>query len=89
MLERHPYSERPPRFEYALTPKGSEFVDVLMAVVAWGDRWTAYDAPPVLYRHRACGQIAHVEPRCSECGEPMHSTDIDVELGPGLPEVGA
>jgi len=90
MLERRPYSGRPPRFEYALTQKGSEFVDVLMAMVAWGDRWTAGDAgPPVLYRHRACGQIAHVEPRCSECGEPMHSTDIDVELGPGLPEVGA
>ena len=86
MLERHPYSERPPRDEYHLTEKGQEFVDILMSMVKWGDRWTAGDAgPPALYRHKACGKIASVEPTCSECGEPMHSTDVDVEPGPGFP----
>jgi DNA-binding HxlR family transcriptional regulator len=85
MLERRPYSERPLRHEYVLTPMGQEFMDVLMALVAWGDRWTAGEAgPPVLYRHHACGQIAHVEPSCAVCGEPMRSTDIDVLSGPGL-----
>ena len=58
MLERRAYSERPARYEYALTEKGFGFVDVLMAMAAWGDRWTAGDAgPPVLRRHRTCGQI--------------------------------
>jgi DNA-binding HxlR family transcriptional regulator len=85
MLERRAYSERPVRHEYVLTQMGSEFIDVLMAMVAWGDRWTAGDAgPPVLYRHHACGQITHVEPHCAVCGEVMHATDIDVEPGPGL-----
>ncbi len=85
LLERRAYSERPPRDEYALTEQGREFVDVLMAMVAWGDRWTAGDAgPPILYRHHACGEIAHVEPICSACGKPMHATDIDVVPGPGL-----
>jgi DNA-binding HxlR family transcriptional regulator len=84
MLERRPYSTRPPRDEYHLTEMGMEFADVLMAMVRWGDRWTAGEAgPPVLYRHRACGQITHVEPHCAVCGEVMHSTDIDVEPGPG------
>jgi DNA-binding HxlR family transcriptional regulator len=84
MLMRVPYSERPPRSRYALTRMGSEFVDVLMAMVGWGDRWTAGEAgPPVLYRHRACGRVTHVEPRCAECGEPLHSTDVDVLPGPG------
>ena len=82
MLERRRYSERPERFEYLLTVKGAGFVDVLMAMVAWGDRWTAGDAgPPVLYRHRACRQIAHVEPHCSACGEEMRSGDVDVLPG--------
>ena len=68
---------------------GSEFVDVLMAMVAWGDRWTAGDAgPPVLYRHRACGQITHAEPHCAACGEILHSGDVDVEPGPGLADRG-
>ena len=85
MLERLAYSERPARYEYALTEKGFGFVDVLMAMAAWGDRWTAGDAgPPVLRRHRTCGQISQVELRCSVCGEPLHSTDVDVEPGPGL-----
>jgi len=85
MLERLAYSERPARYEYALTEKGFGFVDVLMAMAAWGDRWTAGDAgPPVLRRHRTCGQIGQVELRCSVCGEPLHSTDVDVEPGPGL-----
>ena len=89
ILERRPYSERPPRHEYVLTEMGSEFVDVLMSMVAWGDRWTAGDAgPPALYRHRSCGQITHVEPRCAVCGEVMHSTDVDVEPGPGSDEGG-
>ena len=85
MLERRAYSERPARYEYALTEKGFGFVDVLMAMAAWGDRWTAGDAgPPVLRRHRTCGQITQVELRCSVCGETLHSTDVDVEPGPGL-----
>jgi DNA-binding HxlR family transcriptional regulator len=85
MLERRAYSERPARYEYALTEKGFGFVDVLMAMAAWGDRWTAGDAgPPVLRRHRTCGQITQVELRCSVCGEPLHATDVDVEPGPGL-----
>ncbi|HTI28729.1 MAG TPA: helix-turn-helix domain-containing protein, partial [Kutzneria sp.] len=41
VLERRQYSERPPRYEYALTVKGTELCDLLMVMVRWGDRWTA------------------------------------------------
>jgi DNA-binding HxlR family transcriptional regulator len=85
MLVRRPYSERPARYEYVLTRKGLEFVDVLMTMAQWGDRWTAGEAgPPVLRRHRTCGQITEVELRCSGCGERLHAADVDVEPGPGL-----
>jgi DNA-binding HxlR family transcriptional regulator len=84
VLERHAYSQRPPRHEYRLTAKGTELCDLLLVMVRWGDRWLAGEAgPPVLYRHRACGKISHVELHCSECGEPMRATDVDVEAGPG------
>jgi len=85
VLERRQYSEHPPRHEYALTQKGYEFCDVLMAIAAWGDRWTAGDAgPPVLLRHHGCGELTHAEVRCAHCGEALHATDVDVEPGPGL-----
>ncbi|HEY4007230.1 MAG TPA: helix-turn-helix domain-containing protein [Pseudonocardia sp.] len=84
VLRREEYSSRPPRHEYLLTEKGTELCDLLLTMVRWGDRWQAGEAgPPVLYRHHACGQISHVEPRCSVCGEPMHATDVDVLPGPG------
>jgi len=84
VLDRCAYSSRPPRYEYVLTPKGLELFEVLMVMVRWGDKWLAGEAgPPVLYRHHACGRIGHVELRCSECGEPMRATDIDVLRGPG------
>jgi DNA-binding HxlR family transcriptional regulator len=83
VLERRPYDRRP-RFEYVLTEKGTALFDVLMVMVAWGDKWLAGAAgPPVLYRHHACGEISRVDLRCAQCGEPMHAGDIDVLPGPG------
>jgi len=83
VLERRPYDRRP-RFEYHLTEKGTELVDMLMVMTAWGDKWLARGAgPPVLYRHHACGEISHVELRCSHCGERMRARDIDPVAGPG------
>ena len=84
VLERRQYSERPPRHEYALTQKGYELADVLIAIAAWGDRWTAGEpGPPVLLRHRSCGELTHGELRCAHCHEPLHARDVQVELGPG------
>jgi DNA-binding HxlR family transcriptional regulator len=84
VLERRAYTDRPPRHDYVLTEKGYEFCDVLIAITAWGDRWTAGDiGPPVLLRHRGCGQVTHVELRCAQCGEPLHANAVDVEPGPG------
>lgn len=84
VLERREYSQRPLRHEYALTEKGRELCDLLLVMVRWGDKWKAGEAgPPVLYRHHACGQISHVELRCSVCERPMGVDDIDLLPGPG------
>jgi DNA-binding HxlR family transcriptional regulator len=84
VLQRRAYSDRPPRHEYLLTDKGREFVDVLLAMIAWGDRWTAGDAgPPVLLRHDACGELTHAEVRCARCGRLLHADEVTIEPGPG------
>jgi DNA-binding HxlR family transcriptional regulator len=85
ILERRPYDRRP-RYEYVLTRQGTELLEVLMVMVAWGDKWLAGPAgPPVLYRHHACGEISHPELHCAGCGEPMHPGDISLLPGPGAP----
>jgi len=39
VLERVAYQERPRRFEYHLTEKGTELGHVLLALKDWGERW--------------------------------------------------
>jgi len=83
VLERHPYDNRP-RYEYRLTTKGAELVDVLIVMAGWGDKWLAGDAGvPVLRRHHACGQDSGADLRCSQCGEVLNAGDVDLLPGPG------
>src|SRR3954463_8599843 len=47
VLDRRPYDQRP-RHEYVLTEQGTELLEMLMVMVAWGDKWLAGEAgPPV------------------------------------------
>jgi DNA-binding HxlR family transcriptional regulator len=83
ILERCPYSEHPPRYDYIPTDKGADLFPVIAAVMRWGDRWTAGpDGPPALIRHN-CG--AHATPAviCDQCGKPLALHDITAEAGPG------
>ena len=41
ILERVPYSKRPPRHEYRLTDKGRELESALSALRQWGDQFVA------------------------------------------------
>lgn len=36
LMERRLYSEKPPRYEYLLTPSGEDFLPVLVALQRWG-----------------------------------------------------
>ena len=84
VLARTEYSRTPPRSEYLLTDKGAQLCDVLLVMAVWGDDWTAGQAgPPVLYRHRNCHQVSHVELRCSACDQPMNVDTVEVLPGPG------
>ena len=38
VLEKHPYSHRPPRYEYRLTDKGRDFAPALVGLKDWGKK---------------------------------------------------
>lgn len=44
LLEKRRYCEQPPRDEYVLTPKGRDFLPVLLAIGAWGRQHCAAPA---------------------------------------------
>jgi DNA-binding HxlR family transcriptional regulator len=85
MLERRLYQRRPDRYEYLPTAKTLDLVPAILALVAWGDRWTAADGPPVLFTHRTCQHDTIATIVCSSCSQPLTRDDIDVRPGPGLP----
>jgi DNA-binding HxlR family transcriptional regulator len=85
ILERRLYQDRPPRHEYRLTEKGRDLYPVLIALMQWGDRYTAGDAgPPVLLVHEPCGHRTAPHFVCSYCGEPIDPREMRPEPGPGL-----
>jgi DNA-binding HxlR family transcriptional regulator len=84
ILERRPYSEHPERFEYRLTPKGLDLQPLLLALLAWGDRYTAGpEGAPLETVHDECGNPFHMVATCSECGGEVHAGNIHTRLGPG------
>lgn len=58
LLERHRYSERPPREEYRLTERGRDFRPVLWALLAWGNRHFAPEGLSVVIVDGNTGETA-------------------------------
>ncbi|HEX2071330.1 MAG TPA: helix-turn-helix domain-containing protein [Thermoleophilaceae bacterium] len=85
VLQRVPYQDKPARYDYHPTEKGADLAFVLLAMQAWGDRWTAGDdGPPILIRHETCGALTKVVPSCASCGKRLAVTDITPLRGPGF-----
>lgn len=79
VLERRQYQDRPPRCEYRLTEKGRDLYPVLIAMLAWGDRWMAGpEGPPVRLTH-ACGHQLGAVMVCGGCGEPLDPRQVRAE----------
>lgn len=85
VFSKVPYQERPLRHEYRLTEQGRELYPVLLALVAWGDKWLdGGKGPPLLYRHLRCGHTFRPTMSCSECGEALDAREVAPMAGPGL-----
>jgi len=83
ILERRPYQQLPPRFEYRLTDKGRDLFPYALVLNAWGDRWLAPPGgPPFQLVHHGCGQVIAPVVRCSHCHEPLAPAAVS-SSGPG------
>lgn len=82
VLERVRYSERPERFEYHLTAKGSELGLALLALMQWGDRHLS-DRPPRIARRRTDRSPVSVRVVAGD-GALVPPQDLELVPGPGL-----
>ena len=84
ILEKVMYQEHPQRFEYRPTDKGRDLIGVLLALMAWGDKWAAPDGKPMLVTHTDCGHETTPTVACSHCGGELQWGHTRVGAGPGL-----
>lgn len=70
LVERRAYTQRPPRYEYRLTPKGAELKGVILALRSWGERWCKPQGgtPATRMFHRACETELDLDGTCRTCG---------------------
>jgi DNA-binding HxlR family transcriptional regulator len=84
ILERRAYQESPPRYEHFLTEKGLDLWPALIALMHWGDRYSAGPTgPPRLIVHKECGGEVSERGICERCGEVLHARDVRQVPGPG------
>ena len=69
-----PYSERPPRFAYALTAEGQELAGALRLLADWGSRVSRESEP---LRHAACGTPVEARWYCPTCDRPVEGMEAE------------
>jgi DNA-binding HxlR family transcriptional regulator len=89
LIERRLYQSRPDRYEYHLTPRGKDIGVVLMALAQVGDVWNLAEreGPPLKFVDARTGHAVRLALVDAESGEPVPSSDLRVEAGPGADDL--
>lgn len=82
LLERRLYSERPPRYEYVLTPRGRDFRPVLVTLLAWGNRNFAPEGEALVLIDAETGKQADPVIVDRVSGRPVTERDFVFRPGP-------
>lgn len=74
IIRATPYSERPPRFTYALTDEGLDLAGVLRLLADWGARGSTSAEP---MRHALCGTPVEARLWCPTCARALDEPEAD------------
>jgi DNA-binding HxlR family transcriptional regulator len=86
LLERHRYSDHPPRDEYRLTERGRDFRPVLWALLAWGNKHFAPEGPSVVIVDGDTGALAEPLLVDRHSGRPLVAPPFRTAPGPAANE---
>ncbi len=75
LVVRNLYSTRPPRAQYALTPKGQGLGVVVGALASWGSRHVWRRARLV---HAHCGHEVTLTYLCPQCGDRVPGATVEM-----------
>jgi DNA-binding HxlR family transcriptional regulator len=83
IFERALYNERPARYEYRLTQKGSDLFTALNAIRQWGDQYLS--AKPMRLLRRKADKTPVVAALVPEGTPVLPADEIELIPGPGFP----
>lgn len=83
LLDRTIYRQRPPRYEYVLTPQGRSLWPVLTAIWEWERRWVPDHAErlPTMH-HLSCDAEFAPHVTCRACDQVVTEKELTVAWGP-------
>jgi DNA-binding HxlR family transcriptional regulator len=90
LLRKVPYRQagQRSRAEYRLTDKGLDLYPVLVALMEWGDRYEGgADGPPVLLRHRDCGEPVRLQLTCAAGHVLQSAREVTPVPGPSASKI--
>ncbi|MFP5487734.1 MAG: winged helix-turn-helix transcriptional regulator [Acidimicrobiia bacterium] len=67
VMTKERYQERPPRYEYRLTPMGTALSPAIVALVRWGDEHLSAGRPATMLVHAPCGTELEQGFWCRSC----------------------
>ena len=78
ILEKHQYSQHPPRDEYLLTQAGKDFLPVLFVIGAWGRKYKPHEQPEQMTTFIDAEQGTEIQPIVIDqvTGAPIGSRPI-------------
>ncbi len=68
---------------YVPTQKGIDAQPILLAMLAWGDKYAAPDGAPRELFHETCGHAVHAKMVCDHCGGDLKASNTKLRAGPG------
>jgi DNA-binding HxlR family transcriptional regulator len=83
IFERVLYQERPARYEYRLTPKGSDLFTALNALRQWGDQYLS--TKPMRLLRRKLDKTPVIAALVPEGAPVLAADEIELVPGPGFP----
>lgn len=86
LLERQRYHDKPPRYEYVLTPRGRDFRSVMLALMAWGNRHFATEGPAMQLIDEVTGEVVQPVLVDAKTGAPIDRTRHVMHAGPAADE---
>ena len=76
VMSKERYQERPPRYDYRLTPAGVALSPALVALIKWGEQHLADGGADIVLVHAPCGTELEQAFWCTHCATTFGPTAI-------------